>query len=364
MKLKLDFLSRKKKQSIVGIDIGSSSIKLVEIVEANDGYKLARIARKPLERGTITKGLMNNSSAVTQAVKDLIKETGCATKTAAMALSGFSVIITKAPFREMEEDELRQTIQDEARDYMPIDRIEDYYYDVHVLGPNANNAEQNDVIIAAAKHDIIAEYRSAVESAGLRLALMDVDSFALETVYEENYDFSEEDVFALVHIGAAITNINIVRGGRSVFTRNILMGGDLITEAVQARRGGSFEEAEAWKIKRSSEGNGFLPDDSLQGESLVMLAYPILSEIERSIDFFNSSAGLVYISKAYLSGGTSSVPGIMDDLTQRLRCDVEPLDPFKAVAYDAKAFSPEYMKEMASIAPIAAGLALRRVEDL
>lgn len=364
MKLKLDFLSRKKKQGIVGIDIGSSSIKLVEIIHTDGGYRLARVARKSLERGTISKGLMNNSSAVTQCIKDLIKESGCKTKTAAMALSGYSVIITKATFREMAEDELRRIVRDEARNYLPIDSIEDYYFDIHVLGANANNAEQNDVIIAAAKHDVIAEYRSAVESAGLRLVLMDVDAFALETAYEENYDFSEEDVFALVHIGAAMTNINIVRGGKSVFTRNILMGGDLVTEAVQERRGGTFEEAEAWKIRRAGESDGFLPDESLRGESLVMLANPVLAEIERSIDFFNSSQGLVFISTVFLSGGASSLPGITDDLTQRLRCDVEPLDPFKAVAYDVKTFNREYMREMASIVPIATGLALRSVEDL
>ncbi|MDD5475254.1 MAG: type IV pilus assembly protein PilM [Syntrophales bacterium] len=356
-------LSRSKATGVVGIDIGSSSIKLVEITETPTGYQLSRMASKPLRQGVIKKGLMEDGSAVMNTIKDLIKETGCTAKLAATALSGHSVLINKATFKEMEEDELRQTIVDEADEYMPIDRVENIYFDIHILGANENNAEQIDVIIAAAKNDIIAEYRSAVERAGVRMVLMDVDAFALETAYEENYDFADEDVVALVHIGAALTNINIVKGGQSVFTRNVLMGGDLITESVQSRRGGSFEEAEAWKISHSN-GGGILPEESLQGESLVMLADPILAEIERSIDFFISSAGMIFINKVLLSGGSSFIPGIMDDLTQRLRCDVELFDPFKALEYDKKTYSPEYIREMSAIAPIAVGLAMRKSEDL
>ncbi|OPL12402.1 MAG: hypothetical protein AVO39_04315 [delta proteobacterium MLS_D] len=351
-------------KNIVGIDIGSTALKLVEIAETSNGHELVACAQIPIERGVISKGLMTDGAAVTRAVKELLKQSGTSAKLAATALSGFSVLVNKVSFKDMEEDEIRQLVIDEAGEYMPIDRVENVYFDIHVLGASDNNPQMIDVIIAAAKKDIIAEYRSAVESAGLRLVLMDVDSFALETAYEENYEFSDDDVVGLVHIGAGITNINIIKGGQSVFTRNVLMGGDVITEAIQAEQGLSFEEAEAWKINRAREESAAEPGGAVQEQSLLVLADPIFAEIERSIDFFISSVGMIFLNKVLISGGSARIAGITGELSQRLRCDVEYFDPFKAVKCDKKSYPSEFIREMAAVAPIAAGLALRRPDEL
>jgi len=344
-------------KNIVGLDIGSRALKLVELADTPGGYKLKSLAWVPLEKGIIEKGLLNDSVILTKKIKELFKKAKCKTPQVATALSGHSIVINKANFRTMDEEELLQVISDEAGEYLPFDNIENVAFDIHVLGAHPDNPEQIEVIIAAAGKETVAEYRTAIEGAGCRVAIMDADSFALETAYEENYEFGDEDIVALINIGASLTNINIVRGNQSVFTRNILMGGNAITEMIQARMGISFDEAETLKIEKLGR--------ELVGDTDILdYLEPIFAEIERSIDFFSSSVSLAFIKKVLICGGCARLPGIADALAQRLRCETELFDPFQAVEYDQSVWSPEYLDEMRSIAVIGVGLALRRIEDL
>ncbi|MCK9274439.1 MAG: pilus assembly protein PilM [Syntrophales bacterium] len=344
-------------KNIVGVDVGSRILKLVEIVDTPTGYKLKSFAQVSLERGVIEKGFLNDSSALTKKIKELFKISKCKASQVATALSGHSIVINKAGFRNMEEDELRQVIIDEAGEYLPFDDIDNVAFDINILGENPDNREQIEVIIAAARKDIVAEYRSAIEAAGCRVVIMDADSFALETAYEENYEYSDDDLVGLINMGASITNINIVKGNQSVFTRNILMGGDSITEAIQRHTGLSFEEAETLKIEQ-------LGREPIAGEDMLSYVEPIFAEVERSIDYFSSSVSLAFIKKILISGGCTRIPGIEEALAQRLRCETERFDPFQTIECDEKICPPEYMNDIKSIAAIGAGLALRRTEDL
>jgi len=348
-----------KKKNMIGVDIGSSSLKLVEIQREPDGCKLAGCSMVPLERGAFERGLISDGGAVINAIKRLVEESGTSTKPAGTALSGFAVYINKIAIPDMSEEEIRRLILDEADEYLPGDLLENVYFDIHILGTNDHNREKIDVIIAAAKKEIVSKYQRVFESAGLRLVLMDVDVFALERAYEENYDFGDEDVIALVHVGADVTNLHIVRGDRSLFIRNILMGGNLVTEAIQSKRGVSFSEAERMKLDTRDHG-----DEVCKGVTPLSLAEPIIEEIERSMDFYVSSAGLICIKKALLSGGSAALPGLAYELSRRLRCDVELFNPFQSLKYDRGKFGEEYLNEMASFSSIAVGLALRRMEDL
>jgi type IV pilus assembly protein PilM len=215
-------------------------------------------------------------------------------------------------------------------------------------------------MLVAAKKDFITDFVEAIENTGLTVMIMDVDTFCLETVYEANYDFDPNDIVVLVNIGASITNINVLKGNMSLFTRDFTLAGNAITEAVAAGYNLPFEDAEAMKI------DGPDGDDATRESfrhALLSYADPILTEIERSIDYFRSTSGGENIKKVLLSGGTAAIPGITGDLMQRLGTETEILDPFRKIEYNPKTLTAERIEEIRPIAAVAVGLALRKVGD-
>lgn len=345
---------------LAGLDVGSSSLKLAEIEETAKGRTLTRFYHMPLERGIIEDGVAVEKQELAAKIKELFKKSGCKRRKIVTSLSGHSVIVKKVTFPTMEDTELRELIKDEAGKYLPFDNMEDVGFDFQILGENEYNPNQMDVIIVAAKQDVIDGYTGAIQQAGYTPVIMDVDSFALETMYEENYDFEEHEMAILINIGASITNINVVKGGASIFTRDFTLAGNYITEQLQQKLGVTFEEAEKIKIE-GPEG-----DEAVQREfraSLLAYADPICSEIERSIDYFRSTYGGEYIKHVILSGGTANIPGIVDDISQRLGVEVEIANPFKKIGYNPKAIDPSTIERIAPIAAVGVGLALRKVGD-
>ncbi|MGZ3606601.1 MAG: type IV pilus assembly protein PilM [Syntrophales bacterium] len=347
-------------KSLVGLDIGSSAIKLAEIVETPKGYVLSRFSKIPLATGVIVDGVPVEQQELAQKIKQLFKQSGCKRKSIVTSLSGHSVIIKKVNFSAMDETELRELIKDEAGKYLPFDSMEAVSYDFQILGENEFNPNQMDVIIVAAKNDIVNSYADTIQQAGYSTVIMVVDSFALETMYEENYDFEDNEMVVLVNIGASITNINVLRGGSSVFTRDFMLAGNSITEAIGQKMGISFEEAERIKIEGP---DGDEAAEKEFRENLLYYAEPICSEIERSVDYFRSTYGGEYLKRILLSGGSARIPGIVNDLTQRLSVETEIANPFRKIGYDAKALSQAAIEEIAPIAAVGIGLALRKVGD-
>ncbi len=341
---------------VVGLDIGSSLIKLIEIDDTVKGSVLQSYAEIPVQPGVIENGIVKDSASLTEQIKGIFKNSQCSVRNIITALSGHSVIIKKANFAHMKEAELRELLTDEAENYMPFDDVREINFDFHIIGENDLNPNQMDVVIVAAKKDVIEDWINAIERAGRKVVIVDVDSFSLETAYEQNYDFGAEDIVALLNIGASITNINILKGGQSVFTRNFFLGGNSITEAIQQKLNISFEEAE--KIKHEG-GNG----SNISTLDLINYAEPIFSEIERSIDFFSSTFMDPYIKQALISGGCARIPGIVDALANRLNAEVEIFNPFKNISYNKKTFTEQYLASIAPIATIGVGLALRRMDD-
>lgn len=340
-------------RKVAGVDIGSSRIKLVELKDTPEGWTLKRFTQVPLERGVIENGLIKDHGALAKKIKELFKASRYGGRTVVTALSGHVVMIKKATFRKMEETELRDVIIDEAGEYLPFDDIRDVNFDFHVCSGDTDLG-QMEVIIAAAKKEVTESYAYAIEKAGARVAVMDVDSFALETAYEENYDFAADDIIALVNIGASITNINVVRDGESVFTRNIMSGGDAITRALQEKLDISFEEAEMIKIEGPGE----------DGEKILAYLEPLFREIGRSFDYFSSTVSGSPIARILLSGGCAGIPGIADAMKNLFSCEVEIFNPFNDILYDKHVFSSSYMREVGPMAAVGVGLALRRVEDV
>ncbi len=348
------------KKQLVGLDVGSGSLKLAEILETKTGYLLNHFSEISLDKGTIEDGILVDPEALTEKVKILFKGTGLQGKALVVSLSGHAAITKRVTLPTMEVPELHDMIQDEASKYLPFDNMDAVNYDFQILGQNEYNPNQIDVMLVAAKKNVITDYIEAIENAGLTVMIMDVDTFCLETVYEANYDFDPADIVAMVNIGAGITNINVVKGNISIFTRDFTLAGNTITEAVQSGRSLTFEAAEAMKIE------GPDADDAARDtfrKSLLSYADPICTEIERSIDYFRSTSGGDNIKKILLSGGVAAIPGLTGDLTQRLGIETEILNPFRKIACNKKVLPPERIDEIRTIAAVAVGLALRKVGD-
>jgi type IV pilus assembly protein PilM len=347
-------------KQLAGLDIGSSCIKLAEIQETPKGRVLSRFSRIPLARGVIVDGAVAEPAALTATLKELYKQSGCKRKNIVTSISGHSVIVKKVTFAQMSEEELRELIRDEAGKYLPFDDMGAVAYDFQILGENPYNPTQMEVLLIAAKQDIIDGYMEAAQAAGLLPVIMDVDSFALETMYEENYEFDENDVTVLTNIGASITNLNVVKGGVSIFTRDFTLGGNSVTETVAEKLGISFEEAEKAKI----EGSG--NDEQarhLFREGLIVYADPICSEIERSVDYFRSTFGAENIRQILLSGGGAMIPGIVEDLGRRLGVETKIVDPFQKTTCDKKILNQETADSIGPVAAVCVGLALRKIGD-
>ena len=347
-------------KQLVGLDIGSSSLKLAEIHETSKGYILSRYSQIPIPMGIIVEGVLVEPEELSIKIKELFKQSRCRIKGIVTSLSGHSAIVKKVTLANMNEEELRGQIRDEASKYLPFDTIEDVNFDFQILGGNEYNPNQMEVLIVAAKKDIIESYTSAIVKAGLKPLIMDVDSFALETMYEENYDFVEGDVAVIVNIGASITNINVLRNGMSIFTRDFTLGGNAVTEAIRNKLGLTFEDAEKAKVEGAL--NPDVPADQSGGDILAF-AEPICLEIERSVDYFKSTYGGGDIKQVLLSGGGAKIPGIASDLTQRLNIDTEIINPFRKIGFDKKVIDAETIQSIGPVAAVAVGLALRKIGD-
>jgi len=346
-------------KEVVGLDIGSHTLKLVEIVESpKKGYILNSFSQIPVMRGVVVDGVPVEQQELAIKIKELFKQSKCKRKGIVTSLSGHSVIVKKVTFPTMEEGELRDLIKDEVGKYLPFENTEEVSFDFQILGENEYNPSQMEVVLVAAKNDIIAGFTGAIKEAGFNAMVMDVDSFALETMYEENYEFEENEMAVLVNIGASMTNINVVRGGASIFTRDFTLAGNSITEMVQQKLGVDFEEAERLKIEG---GSGSESEQAMFKSDLLAYADPICTEIERSIDYFRSTYGGEYIKNVILSGGTALIPGIADDLSRRLDIEAEIVDPFKKIGINQKAINPADLGTLGPIAAVGIGLALRKL---
>jgi type IV pilus assembly protein PilM len=349
------------KKQLAGLDIGSSSLKLAEIDSTPTGYILNRYHQIPLPKGVVNDGILVEPHTLTKKIKELFALSGSKRRNVVTSLSGNSVISQKVTFLKMPPDELRVLIRDEAGKYLPFDSMEDVSYDFQILGENEFNPTQMDVMLVAAKTEIVDSYADAIKSAGLNAVIIDVDSFALETMYEENYDFEGDEIAVLVNIGASMTNINVLRNGGSVLTRDFTLGGDNITEALQQSMGlASFDEAERIKI------GGAEGDEGVKAQfrnSLLAAADPICSEIERSVDYYRSTYGGGEIKVIQLSGGSVNIPGLAENLKHRLNINTEIVNPFKKIGYNKKQFSVEEIERIGPSAAVCLGLALRRLGD-
>jgi type IV pilus assembly protein PilM len=350
----------RRAKSLVGLDIGSSAVKAVELKPAGKGYKVTAFGSESVPPDSIVDGAIIDGAAVADAIRRLFEGRKIQTKDVAASLSGNAVIVKKITLPVMTEAELTESIYWEAEQYIPFD-IQDVNLDYQILDPGDAAADKGtmDVLLVAAKKEKIADYTGVIAQAGRTAVVVDVDAFALQNAFEVNYGIEPGQVVVLLNAGASATNINILQGDQSVFTRDISIGGNAYTEALQKDLNLPFEQAD--QLKRGLPVDGVTFEDARP--VLRAVSENVMLEIQKTFDFFKATAASDRIDRIVLSGGASRAEGFLEMLTERFEAPVELFDPFRKVAFDARRFQVDALEEVAPTVAVAVGLALRRAAD-
>jgi type IV pilus assembly protein PilM len=349
----------RRAKSLVGLDIGSSAVKAVELKPAGKGFKVTAFGSEPIPPDGIVDGAIIDGAAVADAIRRLFDGKGLKTKDVAASLSGNAVIVKKITLPMMSEAELGESIYWEAEQYIPFD-IQDVNLDYQILDAgDAAGKGTMDVLLVAAKKEKIADYTGVIAQAGRAAVIVDVDAFALQNAYEVNYGIEAGAVVVLLNAGASATNINILSGDQSVFTRDISIGGNAYTEALQRELSLPFELAD--QLKRGIDVDGVTFEDARP--VLRAVSENVMLEIQKTFDFFKATAASDRIDRIMVSGGASRAEGFTEMLTERFEAPVEAFNPFKKVAFDTKKFNIDSADAIAPTVAVAVGLALRRMGD-
>jgi type IV pilus assembly protein PilM len=348
------------RRQLVGLDIGSSAIKVAQLKESKGRYFLQKFGVKPLEPEVIVDGTVMDEGRVVSAIQELFEEANVKNKHVAISISGHAVILKKISLPPMPDEELEGQVKLAAEQYIPFD-INEVNIDFHVLPSDGSEDQQGEmpVILVAAKKDKINELTELVKAAGLIPMVMDVDAFAVENMHAINYPMAQEETTALVNLGASVMNVNIIRAGSSLFTRDIPLGGNRYTEAIQREIGISFEEAEEGKKKdRGVDSDGM----SLSGVMDSVNA-EVASEIARTVDYFKTSAANAELSRVLVCGGVARAKGLIQQLADRMQLPVEMADPFAEIDITGCDIEPDVLADFGPSAAVGVGLALRAVGD-
>lgn len=345
-------------KGLVGLDIGTSSVKAVQLQRSRKKYRLVELGIAPLHPDTIVDGLIMDADTVSNAIRRMFEESRINVKDVAVSVSGHSVIVKKITVPQMKADELREGIAWEAEQHIPYS-IEDVNLDFQILGTGDDGKGEMDVLLVAVKKDIVNQYLAVISAAGLRAAVVDVDAFAMENAFELSEQVRPDEVVALVNIGAAITTINVLRRGFSDFTRDSALAGNRYTESLQKGLGLNYEQAETMKTGGTVQGH----DVAEARPVFEMVNGELAGELRRSFEFYRSSMQGDAIDRVVLSGGCARLPDLPSYLSHALELPVEIANPLRDVTANPKKFDPEYLSFIAPQMAVGVGLALREPGD-
>jgi type IV pilus assembly protein PilM len=339
-----------KTKSLIGLDIGSSSVKAVELKRNKQGYELVSFGMEPLAQDTVVDGAIMDAPSVAEKISTIFDAKKIKSKEVATSVSGHSVIVKPVTMPLMSEEELFDRVQTEASQHIPFD-IADVNLSHQLLEASEN---QMNVILVAVKKDKILNHTNVLAQAGKTPMVVDIDAFALQNCYEVNYEPDPGQVVALLNIGASVMNINIIRGWTPLFTRDVSVGGNQYTDALQKELDLSFEDAEKLKM------GGTLPGVSEEQRAAILRSVSdiLILEIQKTFDFFRATASGENIRQIVVAGGTARVPGLLDLLREEFAMPVEELYPFRKIVVNSQ-HDEEQLRDMAPRLAIAVGLALR-----
>ena len=349
----------KKNKTLLGLNIGSSYIKIVELKDSGSVHTLSNFGMAALPPEAIVDGTIMDSNAVVKTIVNLANNLKIKKKRVSTSISGHSVIVKKVTLPMMDEKTIESTIHLEATQHIPYD-ISDVNLDFQILGQNQDNPDNMDVVLVAVKKDTINDYLALVNESGFTPVVVDVDTFALENAYEHNYEDNEKKIVALVDIGANLTCMNIIDNGITCFSRNLTSGSRLVTEQLQKQFSLDYENAELLKLgcPKNSRINATMALSAIKDKT-----FSLINEIIKTIDFFHTSAiSEGKIEKIVLSGGGAKTHNILEEIKSKSGIDTEIINPFRNIMIPEKQFDLEYIQKIAPIAAIATGLALRNDE--
>jgi type IV pilus assembly protein PilM len=346
-----------KPKNLVGLDIGSSAIKLVELKESKGSFSLMKAGLEPLSSEAIVDGAIMDAALVVDTISKLSSSLGVKNPNFGTSISGHSVIVKKISLPAMTPEELAESIQWEAEQYIPFD-INDVNLD-YVLLDRAADSDTMDVLLVAVKKDKINDYTSVIQQTGRTPMLVDVDAFALQNAFEVNYEVEPDQVIALANIGASVTNVNVLQGSSTIFWRDISIGGNQFTDAVQRELHLPREQAEALK---KGEPTGEYTLQSIL-PILNSVSEDVATELGKTLDFFAATSNTERVSKLYIAGGAARVYNIDHVLHDKFGFEVEILNPFRNIQYNEAEFNPEWIADVGPSMAIAVGLAIRKLGD-
>lgn len=348
--MKLPFFSQE--QLVVGIDIGSHAVKICQLKRTDKAYSVISLGTAVIPEDAVDDGTLNDPEIVSEAIAKLMKNLKIKSKKVGFSISGYSVIVKKVNLAVMSEEKLEEYITEEAEQYIPFD-IDDVYIDFQDLRTNKDGSDRTDVMLVAAKKEVVDAYLDMLRGLKLQPVIVDVDGFALENAFEHNYP-KDENV-ALVDIGASKMNINIISGGISVVARDIVVGSRQLTEQIQNTFDIDFEEAEALKL-------GHIPAGDKQEqieEIFTATCTQWVLEIKKAIDLYHSNHPESPLKRLVLSGGGSKVAGLSDFLAKETGLSVDIFQPFTNMTSNAKKIDPTYLETIGPEMAIATGIAIR-----
>ena len=348
-----------KKKSVAGLDVGSSSVKVVELDGKANNLNLVNLGFENLPDDSVIDGQIMELNAVSEVIQNVCSDHKIKSNQVVTGVSGHSVIIKNIVLPPMSQEELEESIDWHAEEHIPYD-LSDVSLDYHVT---SEEEEATNVMIAACKKERLENIKQAIQLAGKSPIVIDVDTFALQNCYELNYQPDESQVVTLLNIGASTMNVNIVQGTRSLFTRDITVGGSQFTDILQKSLGYSFDQAEA--VKRGVADAIEDVDEKAIEPLMNNVTEMVTMEIQKTFDFYRATAedDELSVDKILISGGGSKLVGLSEDLAARLEVPVEVLDPFRQVKVDTRKFDPDYLSEIMPEMAVAVGLAIRGVES-
>lgn len=342
-----------KPKGLVGLDIGSSSVKVIELRKKGEGYELVNMGIESLGQDAVVDGAIMDSFTVTTAIENIFTQNKIKLKSVATAVSGHSVIVKKISVNAPSELEVANAIPYEAPQYIPF-AMEDVNISYQVLGP-ATAGPGFDVMLVAVKRDKILNHTNVLSQSGKTPMVVDIDAFALQNAFEMNYEPTPDKMIALLNIGASLMNINIMHGGVPLFTRDVSVGGNQYTDTLQKELDLSYDDAE--KLKQGHEvGSVTLEQASPHLRSVSEI---LLLEVQKTFDFFKQTTSAESIQHIYVAGGSARIEGLVDLLKEEFGIPVEIMNPFQRVEVNPTKFPADQIDNLAPRMSVAVGLALR-----
>jgi type IV pilus assembly protein PilM len=346
-----DLVSLGGSETAVGLSIGSSSIKLVELKKAGKIWKLLHFGIVQLPEDVIVNREIVNQIAVVESLKTLVNQLKLKTRNVCTSLSGTSVIIKRMTLEVPNKRDIQDQVFWEAEQYLPFD-VSEVVMDYQVLSRSKDN--KTDVLLVAVKNSVLDAYTSSIEDAGLRPKIVDVDFFALQNLFEANYPVNPSEAVVIADIGATSLKIAVVHGGIPVFTKDASIGGRNLTAEIQKNLNLSFADAEALKV--GGQANGMPQEVS---DLMHIMAENLATEIKRALDFYNASSSGAPVSSVLLTGGGAKIPELSRIVEEATGLPSQLANPFNSISYDPSVFTQDYISAIAPIACVPIGLALR-----